>query len=248
VRSLWTRATLSRAVPSSSVSFASITAAGVNSSGTMKSGAWSNPGMRSARLVSRKLILADDLRIMPGRVNFYLHFKDRGALLAQWRDGRVASIAAQAAASRGADAAPAVRLRRLLDLYLDHANPRGMAIELAMRDWARRDAAAAAAVASVDAALLATLVPLYRALGHARQEAQARALALYAFIFGQSLILEGVATAKAARSQGALCPAADLLRAPSVPLRRRHLATALPGVRRSHDRVMFALPQSGRLP
>jgi hypothetical protein len=73
---------------------------------------------------------------------------------------------------------------------------RGMAIELAMRDWARRDAAAAAA-ASVGAARLATLVPLYRALGHARQEERARALALYAFIFGQSLIVEGVATAEA---------------------------------------------------
>jgi len=144
-------------------------------------------------------VLARTLGITKG--SFYWHFKDRGALLAallaQWRDGRVASIAAQAGASRGADAAPAVRLRRLLDLYLDHANPRGMAIELAMRDWARREAAAAAAVASVDAARLATLVPLYRALGHARQEAQARALALYAFIFGQSLIVEGVATAEA---------------------------------------------------
>ena len=144
-------------------------------------------------------VLARTLGVTKGC--FYWHFKDRGALLAallaQWRDGRVASIASQAAASRGADAAPAVRLRRLLDLYLDHANPRGMGIELAMRDWARRDAAAAAAVASVDAARLATLVPLYRALGHARQEAQARALALYAFIFGQSLIVEGVATAKA---------------------------------------------------
>jgi AcrR family transcriptional regulator len=130
--------------------------------------------------------------------SFYWHFKDRGALLesvlAHWREGRIATIVAQASAS---GAPPAQRLRRVLDLYLDRANPRGMAIELAVRDWARREPAAAAAVAAVDKGRLAALTPLYQALGHEPQEAGARALALYAFIFGQSLIMEGASAAKA---------------------------------------------------
>ena len=141
-------------------------------------------------------ILARALGITKG--SFYWHFRDRGALLeavlARWRDGRIATIVAQAAV---AGAPPAMRLRRVLDLYLDRANPRGMAIELAMRDWARRSPPAAAAVAAVDKARLGALTPLFEALGHAPQEAQARALALYAFIFGQSLIMEGASAAKA---------------------------------------------------
>jgi AcrR family transcriptional regulator len=141
-------------------------------------------------------VVARDLGVTKG--SFYWHFKDRGALLeallANWREGRVAAIAAQASVSQ---AAPAARLRHLLDLYLDRANPRGMAIELAMRDWARREPAAAAAVAAVDKARLAVLAPLYEALGHEPREATARALALYAFIFGQSLIMEGASAAKA---------------------------------------------------
>jgi AcrR family transcriptional regulator len=144
-------------------------------------------------------MLARRLRITKG--SFYWHFKDRAALLEalslRWQEGRVAAIAAQAAASGANGAAPALRLRRLLDLYLDHANPRGMAIELAMRDWARREPAAAAAVATVDKARLAAITPLYEALGHEPREATARALALYAYIFGQSLIIEGASAGKA---------------------------------------------------
>ncbi|HYM01961.1 MAG TPA: TetR/AcrR family transcriptional regulator [Stellaceae bacterium] len=140
-------------------------------------------------------VLAKTLGVTKG--SFYWHFSDRDALLAvllaRWRDGRVAAIHAQAEAGGGT---PRAQLHRMLDLYLDRANPRGMAIELAMRDWARRDAAAASAVGAVDAARLATLERLFAAMGHARREAAARALALYAVIFGQSLIAAGKTAAK----------------------------------------------------
>jgi hypothetical protein len=80
------------------------------------------------------------------------------------------------------------RLKSLIDLYSDHLNPEGMAIELAIRQWARSDAAAARAVKSVDAARLGRLAQLYRKLGLAKDEAQARAVLFYSFIFGQSLV------------------------------------------------------------
>jgi len=91
--------------------------------------------------------LARRLRVTKG--GFYWHFRDRAdllaALLEHWRDGRVAVIADHAAPGPGEDAEAV--LRRLLARYLDHPNPRGAAIEMAVRDWARHDPAAAEAVA-----------------------------------------------------------------------------------------------------
>jgi hypothetical protein len=63
-----------------------------------------------------------------------------------------------------------------------------MAIELAIRQWARSDDSAAAAVASVDAARLNHVAELYRATGLAAEEAEAQAFLFYCFIFGQSLL------------------------------------------------------------
>jgi AcrR family transcriptional regulator len=140
--------------------------------------------------------LAQELGVTKG--SFYWHFRDRAdllaALLQQWRGGRSAAIAAQAEASGGK---PAERLQHLLDLYLDRNNPRGMAIELAIRDWARRDADAVAVVAEVDAARLGAVSRLYAEMGCDAREASARALAFYSFIFGQSLIVDGGSTGKA---------------------------------------------------
>ena len=63
-----------------------------------------------------------------------------------------------------------------------------MAIELAIRQWARSDQAAAAVVASVDAARLSNVGHLYRATGLPPEEADAQAFLFYCFIFGQSLL------------------------------------------------------------
>ena len=83
-----------------------------------------------------------------------------------------------------------------------------MAIELAMRQWARSDAAAVAAVASVDAARLKNVEQLYSKLGLSPEDAQARAVLLYSFIFGQSLLFLEQASRKRA-SLTAAC--ADVL-------------------------------------
>jgi hypothetical protein len=59
---------------------------------------------------------------------------------------------------------------------------------MAMRQWARSDEAAAAAVASVDATRLKNVAHLYRATGLPAEEADAQAFLFYCFIFGQSLL------------------------------------------------------------
>jgi AcrR family transcriptional regulator len=132
-------------------------------------------------------VLAKHLGVTKG--GFYRRFKDRAALLEamlqSWSEGRIAAIEQQAALD-GAGARE--RLTSLIQLYSERMNTEGMAIELAIRQWARSDAAAAAAVAGVDAARLKNVGRLYRATGLAPDEADARAFLFYCFVFGQSLL------------------------------------------------------------
>ena len=131
--------------------------------------------------------LAKQLGVTKG--GFYRRFRDRAALLdamlQRWSAGRIATIAQQASLD-GANARD--RLESLVRLYSERMNTAGMAIELAIRQWARFDRAAARAVASVDAARLKNVGELYRATGLAGEDADAQAFLFYCFIFGQSLL------------------------------------------------------------
>jgi len=130
--------------------------------------------------------LAKALDITKG--SFYWHFVDRRALLdamlAAWTEGRIAAIREQSAA-RGA---PDTVLRSLADLYTRHANVRGLSIELAIRALARSDEDAAKAVRAVDRERLRHVGDLFAALGWPRNDAQARAILFYSYLFGQSLL------------------------------------------------------------
>lgn len=132
-------------------------------------------------------VLAKNLGVTKG--GFYRRFRDRRALLAdmlaRWREGRIAAIEQQASLD-GASARD--RLKALIRLYSERMNTEGMAIELAIRQWARSDEAAAEAVGSVDAARLKNVAQLYRATGLASEEADAQAFLFYCFVFGQSLL------------------------------------------------------------
>lgn len=132
-------------------------------------------------------VLAKNLGVTKG--GFYRRFAHRAALLEAmleaWRQGRIAAVAQQT--SLGGQA-PRERLRAVIQLYSERVNPEGMAIELAIRQWARSDENAAASVASVDAARLKHIGDLYRATGLAAEEADAQAFLFYCFIFGQSLL------------------------------------------------------------
>ena len=132
-------------------------------------------------------VLAKSLGVTKG--GFYRRFKDRAALLEgmlqNWSERRMAAIKQQTSLD-GRSARE--RLRALIQLYSERMNTEGMAVELAIRQWARSDEPAAAAVASVDAARLKNVGQLYRATGLAPEEADAQAFLFYCFIFGQSLL------------------------------------------------------------
>jgi AcrR family transcriptional regulator len=130
--------------------------------------------------------LAKALAVTKG--SFYWHFADRRALieamLSQWSAGRIAAIREQTAQATD----PALALRRLIDLYTRRSNSRGLAIELAIRALARNDAGAASAVQAVDAERLRHVASLFRQIGYGAREAEARAVTVYAYLFGQSLL------------------------------------------------------------
>jgi AcrR family transcriptional regulator len=132
-------------------------------------------------------VLAKNLGVTKG--GFYRRFKDRAALLeamlSGWSAGRIAAIEAQTSLD-GVTARE--RLRALIRLYSERMNTDAMAIELAIRQWARSDETAAAAVGSVDAARLKNVGQLYRATGLEAEEADAQAFLFYSFMFGQSLL------------------------------------------------------------
>jgi hypothetical protein len=63
-----------------------------------------------------------------------------------------------------------------------------LAIEMAIRDWARRDPVVRKRVKEVDAERLRLVTGLFSHLGYEKNDASTRTLAYYSFIFGQGLL------------------------------------------------------------
>jgi len=133
-------------------------------------------------------VLAKRLKVTKG--SFYWHFTDRRdllmAVLAQWKDGRIRDIIKQTRAQPGRELE---QIYHVIDVYSASRSRRGMMIELAVRDWARRDAEAAAIVAEVDDVRLRCARDLFLACGVPMDEASSRCMLLYAYVFGVSLMI-----------------------------------------------------------
>jgi AcrR family transcriptional regulator len=159
--------------------------------GEVRSESWIEAGFKELAQSGvegvRVEVLAKHLGVTKG--GFYRRFRDRAALLEamlhDWSEGRIAAIEKQTSLD-GATARE--RLKALVALYSERMNTEGMAVELAIRQWARADEAAANAVAGVDAARLKNVGQLYRATGLPAEAADAQAFLFYCFIFGQSLL------------------------------------------------------------
>ena len=121
--------------------------------------------------------------------SFYWHFKDKQALLDvlfdQWKNGRIRDIEKTTTVTPGKERE---QLHYAIELYGANRNRKGMLIELAVRDWARRDARAAAIVESVYLYRLEFTRKLFVSAGMSYAEAKSRSLLLYACVFGLSLM------------------------------------------------------------
>lgn len=132
-------------------------------------------------------LLAKHLKVTKG--SFYWHFKDRrdllDAVLEHWKDGRIRDIVKQTRAEPGKELS---QIHHVIDVYSASRSRKGMMIELAVRDWARRDAAAGQVVEEVDTTRLECARSLFLACGVPMAEASSRSMLLYAYVFGVSLM------------------------------------------------------------
>ncbi len=131
--------------------------------------------------------LARRLHVTKG--SFYWHFKDRqdllDAVLETWKSGRIRDIIKQTRLEPGH---AEDQLFHVIDIYSTSRSNKGIRIELAMRDWARRDPAAERIVEEVDNARLTCARDLFLACGLPMHEASTRSVLLYAYVFGISMM------------------------------------------------------------
>jgi AcrR family transcriptional regulator len=148
--------------------------------------AWIEEGLRALAAAGPDAVRVDALARALGvtRGGFYWHFKDRGALmdaiLDQWEQVSVDQVIARVDADGGD---PRERLRGLFDLA--RARPDVLAVDLAVRDWARRDAAVGRRLRRVDNRRMAYLRELFAGFLDDPDEVEARSLTVASLWIGQ---------------------------------------------------------------
>ncbi len=138
------------------------------------------------------------------RGSFYWHFKDREDLLQRilqaWRDAATEQVT-----QRFSNAArnPRDLLHEVLSLpFRGRSALRAGRVELAIRDWARRDTLARQAVDEADNTRISYIAQCFSALGFSIPEARHRAGILYAYQLGESLMAHhGTQAQKSGRSE-----------------------------------------------
>ncbi|MCH9684388.1 MAG: TetR/AcrR family transcriptional regulator [Deltaproteobacteria bacterium] len=129
--------------------------------------------------------LARTLGVTKG--SFYWHFTDRAALvtamLDAWETGGTRDVIARVDA-HGGDAG--ARLRQLCRVTSRDGE---LTAELALRDWARRDADVAMRVQRVDDVRMAYIRALFEELFPNAEDIEARSMLLYSLLIGNDFIV-----------------------------------------------------------
>ncbi|HWP19589.1 MAG TPA: TetR/AcrR family transcriptional regulator [Burkholderiaceae bacterium] len=137
------------------------------------------------------------------RGSFYWHFKDRDDLLEhmllQWRKAATEQII-ERFDTRHSE--PRELLKELLSLpFRGRSAERAARLELAIREWARRDPMARQALDDVDSRRITYIARCFVALGFDVDEARSRAFILYGYEVAESLLrTQGTPAQKAERS------------------------------------------------
>lgn len=132
--------------------------------------------------------LAASLGVSKG--GFYWHFSGRRALLEQmldtWEKAVVDDVIARVERQ---PVDPRAKLRQLFELAaLLSAADDGLAVELAIRDWARRDATVAERLHRVDNRRMQYLRSLFRQFCADDNDAEARSMLAFALFIGNNFI------------------------------------------------------------
>ena len=128
--------------------------------------------------------LAVDLAVSKG--GFYWHFADRQALLEEmldaWEKAGTEDIIARVE-SQPAD--PRAKLQRLFDLT---SSPEGLAVELAVRDWSRRDSDVAERLRRVDNRRIGYIRSLFSQFCADEDDVEVRSMLAYTLVIGSYFI------------------------------------------------------------
>jgi AcrR family transcriptional regulator len=128
-------------------------------------------------------VLAASLGVSKG--GFYWHFKDRQALLDEMLDSWEKAVVEDVIASvEGQPIDPRAKLQHLFAL----ASTADFAVELAIRDWSRRDAKIAARLRRIDSRRMAYLRSLFGQLCADEDEVEARSMLTYSLFVGSYFI------------------------------------------------------------
>ncbi len=162
---------------------------------------WINAGLRALAAAGPDAVriesLAQALGVSKG--GFYWHFDGRPALLKemldQWERVMVDEVIEHVEEEPGGDAR--AKLRRLFALASDRSRPGNaedphapslMEVELAIRDWARRDQAVAARLAHVDNRRMEYMRKLFRDICPDEDEVEVRCLLAFSVFVGNHFI------------------------------------------------------------
>ena len=136
-------------------------------------------------------VLARQMQVTRG--SFYWHFTDREdllqRLLVSWKTTTTEQLIAR---QKSHIRAPDVAVLDLLQLPA-HGRTAAQAskVEMAIREWARRDDKAREVLREVDSQRLGYMRECFEALGHSAEEARHRAFTLYACIISDTLLVTG---------------------------------------------------------
>lgn len=162
---------------------------------------WINAGLRAMAAAGPDAVriesLAQALGVSKG--GFYWHFDGRSALLEemldQWERVMIDEVIERVEDEPGSDAR--AKLRRLFALATDRSRrasandpdtPSPMEVELAIRDWARRDRAVAARLEHVDNRRMEYMRALFGDLCPDAEEVEVRCLLAFSLFVGNHLI------------------------------------------------------------
>jgi AcrR family transcriptional regulator len=152
-------------------------------------GAWVDAAMRALAAggpdAVRVEALAKDLGVSKG--GFYWHFEDRRALIEETLDSWEKTGTEDVIATVDSGPAdPRAKLRRLFELA---PSAKGLfAVELALRDWSRRDRDVARRLHRVDARRMEYLRSLFRQLCADEEDVEARAMLAYSLFVGSYFV------------------------------------------------------------
>jgi AcrR family transcriptional regulator len=128
-------------------------------------------------------------RLGVSKGGFYWHFKDRAALLEEtldsWEQSVVGDVIAQVESEPGE---PRAKLQHLFELATA-ASGDLLPVELALRDWSRRDGQVAARLHRIDNQRMEYLRLLFGPICVDEDDAEARSILAFSLFIGSNFIL-----------------------------------------------------------